>query len=113
MYHILLLIIFQDPPVISVSPSMQTLRPGDHFLIQCTARGTEPIEIEWTKLYGSLSPSATEHRGVLEIASVTAADSGRYRCSASNDAGRAETLAELIILGKYPCESSVILMIIT
>ena len=86
------------PPIISISPSMQTLRPGDHFLIQCTARGTEPIEIEWSKLYGSLSPSASEHRGVLEIASVTAADSGRYRCSASNDAGRAESLAELIIL---------------
>lgn len=86
------------PPEISVSPSVQNLRPGDQFRTHCTARGAEPVAVAWSRLSGPLQANARDNEGVLEIAAVTPTDSGQYRCTATNDAGQAESFAELVVL---------------
>jgi dystroglycan 1 len=90
------------PPVITISPQTQTLRPGDLFRIQCNAIDTttnEVLDVKWSRVEQNrhLSPSASELDGLLEIVSVTASDAGRYRCTAQNNAGRSESIAELVI----------------
>ena len=101
MAEIVVNVIVIAPPAVLVTPASQTVRPGELLVMQCQARGTLPINIEWSKVGGAISPSATEQDGLLEIRRVTAADTGRYRCVAVNDAGRGEGYAEVAISGKF------------
>ena len=87
-------------PSVVVSPPSQTVRPGDRITLQCRGQGTQPITIQWSKVIGSLSPSARERDGTLEISPVTAADSGRYRCIAVNAGGRAEAYVDVVVSGR-------------
>ena len=56
--------------------------------------------MEWTKVHGVLSPSAVDRNGVLTIRQVTAADAGRYKCSAISGSVRSESFAVISVTGE-------------
>ena len=89
------------PPTLYITPQQLTIRIGDLLQIQCVAQGSQPITIEWSKMDGQLSTAASDRHGVLRIQPITAADAGRYRCMASNEAGRSELYAEVTVVGQY------------
>ncbi|KAK2193775.1 hypothetical protein NP493_5g02050 [Ridgeia piscesae] len=55
------------------------------------------VTVEWTKVHGVLSPSAVDRNGVLTIRQVTAADAGRYKCSAISGSVRSESFAVISV----------------
>ncbi|XP_064610527.1 LOW QUALITY PROTEIN: basement membrane-specific heparan sulfate proteoglycan core protein-like [Liolophura sinensis] len=96
-YEATVTIIISVSPRLTISPARVSARPGSPLYLRCSSQGTPPINIEWSKVNGILSPSAVERDGILEIRQVTAADAGQYRCVATNQAGSAEGIAEVII----------------
>jgi len=89
-------------PDIYITPAVQTLRPGDHLLMQCVEVDNQPVLFEWSKVDGTLSSAVhIDNSGFLEVASVTVRDAGRYRCHATNQAGHSDAFAEIIMAGKY------------
>ena len=91
---------FTAPPSLYITPQMLSVRAGEVLQIQCVAEGTPPIVIQWSKVGGQLSQAASERDGILRIQPVTAADAGRYRCLASNEAGRSELYADVSVMGE-------------
>lgn len=92
--------IFTVTPILSISPAQVEARAGQTVRLRCQPEGQGPFNIEWVKMDGILSPSATQSLdGVLEIRQVTAADAGRYRCVATNSAGSSDGIAVVIVQG--------------
>lgn len=90
------------PPVISIVPSSVHLRPGEYLRLECRADGSQPIVFQWSRdSLVPLPPHAIERQGVLEIQAVRESDAGKYFCSARNDIGTAENVAEVTVLCEY------------
>ena len=87
------------PPQLVVTPRSLSVRPGDLIQLQCHC-ATPGVTVEWTKVLGALSPSAVDRNGLLTIRHVTAADAGRYRCSAISGSGRSESFAVISVTGQ-------------
>jgi len=90
------------PPRIIIQESTETLRPRDLFRVTCEAFDpltNEHLRVEWSRDHAELPSSATVVDGTLEIVSVTSADAGLYRCTASNEAGVHSAVTELVIFG--------------
>ena len=87
-------------PRLTVSPGQVTARLGDSVTMRCQPLGQGPFQIEWQKVGGILPRGVREFDGVLEIQQVTAADAGRYRCIATNNAGSSEGYATLNVAGE-------------
>ena len=91
---------FTVTPTMIISPAKVEARAGQRVQLRCQPQGQGPFNIEWVKMDGVLSPSATQTLdGVLEIRQVTAADAGRYRCVATNSAGSSDGIAVIIVQG--------------
>nr|KAG5704759.1 hypothetical protein BaRGS_005215 [Batillaria attramentaria] len=111
----------ERPPVITVTPGTRiTAIVGDRVNIECidagrytcvarNDRGTTeenvdlsdgqgPFQIDWQKVGGVLPPDVRQFDGELVIRQITAADSGQYRCIATNNAGTSEGYATIIVL---------------
>ncbi|XP_061163155.1 basement membrane-specific heparan sulfate proteoglycan core protein-like [Saccostrea echinata] len=97
-YETSVFIIVTVTPKLSISPAQVEARAGQRVQLRCQPQGQGPFNIEWVKLGGGLSPSATQTvDGILEIRAVTAADAGRYRCVATNSAGSSDGIAIVIV----------------
>ncbi|XP_037501870.1 basement membrane-specific heparan sulfate proteoglycan core protein, partial [Rhipicephalus sanguineus] len=83
------------PPRIQLNPTQQTVRPGHHVYIQCSAIGEPPITYHWTRQGGQLPPSTVQRDGLLEFRGISISDAGRYICTAANAAGEAEGVADV------------------
>ncbi|XP_065291469.1 basement membrane-specific heparan sulfate proteoglycan core protein isoform X24 [Dermacentor albipictus] len=83
------------PPRIQLNPTQQTVRPGHHVRIQCSAIGEPPITYHWSRQGGQLPPSTVQRDGILEFRGISVTDAGRYICTAANAAGEAEGVADV------------------
>ncbi|XP_056009495.1 basement membrane-specific heparan sulfate proteoglycan core protein-like isoform X3 [Ostrea edulis] len=93
-YETSIFIIVTVTPKLSISPAQVEARAGQTVQLRCQPQGQGPFNIEWVKIGGVLSPSATQTAdGILEIRRVSAADAGRYRCVATNSAGSSDGIA--------------------
>ncbi|XP_034945971.1 basement membrane-specific heparan sulfate proteoglycan core protein isoform X4 [Chelonus insularis] len=86
-----------SPPRIDLNPNRQVVAPGESPSIICTATGDQPLKIEWVALGRSLPHTVSHHQGVLRFHGITYADAGKYVCKATNDAGTAEAVAEVLV----------------
>lgn len=102
-----------EPPSVVISPSILIVNESNTAIFQCSASGYPKPEIVWTKVDGSLATrSAVDSTGRLQIANVTANDTGTYQCQATSILGKARETAKLlvnfsprIILAKGPIRS--------
>ncbi|KAI8490927.1 hypothetical protein Bbelb_313460 [Branchiostoma belcheri] len=67
------------PPTISVSGGPYEAEVGGKMMVTCRANSHPPSNFTWTSPLGNVL-----HGAVLEIASMTTADIGRYMCIANN-----------------------------
>ncbi|XP_076180736.1 terribly reduced optic lobes isoform X6 [Ptiloglossa arizonensis] len=86
-----------SPPRIVLEPPRQTVGPGENPSIVCSASGDEPMTIEWAAIGRSLPNSVSRNRGTLQFHGITYSDAGKYVCKATNDAGTAEAVAEVLV----------------
>ena len=87
-------------PRIRLEPEQQTVRPGDSPLIRCeVTQGDPPVQVSWSREAAPLPRSVTVTGPVLQFRGIAVSDAGRYLCRASNSAGQAEAVAEVIVLG--------------
>ncbi|XP_053982835.1 basement membrane-specific heparan sulfate proteoglycan core protein-like isoform X1 [Hylaeus volcanicus] len=84
-------------PRIVLKPPRQTVGPGENPSIRCSATGDEPMTIEWEAIGRSLPYSVSHDRGILQFHGITYSDAGKYVCKATNDAGTAEAVAEVLV----------------
>ncbi|XP_051515995.1 basement membrane-specific heparan sulfate proteoglycan core protein isoform X1 [Myxocyprinus asiaticus] len=85
------------PPYATSLPDDVSVRVGEVIRLQCLAHGTPPLRFEWTKVNGSLPPTAQLQGGDLQINLATANDAGMYKCVASNKVGKSEALAKVSV----------------
>ncbi|XP_050453317.1 basement membrane-specific heparan sulfate proteoglycan core protein isoform X8 [Cataglyphis hispanica] len=86
-----------SPPRIELNPTRQTVGPGENPSIICTATGDEPLHIEWEAIGRPLPHSVSHDRGILQFHGITYSDAGKYVCKATNGAGTAEAVAEVLV----------------
>ncbi|XP_072758581.1 basement membrane-specific heparan sulfate proteoglycan core protein isoform X10 [Anoplolepis gracilipes] len=86
-----------SPPRIELNPTRQTVGPGENPSIICTATGDEPLHIEWEAIGRPLPYSVSHSRGILQFHGITYSDAGKYVCKATNGAGTAEAVAEVLV----------------
>ncbi|XP_029928304.1 secreted immunoglobulin domain 4 [Myripristis murdjan] len=89
----------EAPPYTTCLPEQVRLQPGDALQLQCLAYGSHPIQLQWSRVGRAAMPAAAETTsdGKLQIAHVKLADSGTYKCVATNHIGSSEALAKVII----------------
>ncbi|XP_067659130.1 basement membrane-specific heparan sulfate proteoglycan core protein-like isoform X2 [Haliotis asinina] len=76
------------PPTVVVSPKNEQITAGRTVELRCDVTGSPPPQIRWEKDMGGQLPAQHQIRnGVLTIYNVAEEDSGRYICTASNEAG--------------------------
>ncbi|RLU19726.1 hypothetical protein DMN91_008283 [Ooceraea biroi] len=85
------------PPRIELNPTRQTVGPGENPSIVCTATGDEPMHIEWEAIGRPLPYSVSHSGGTLRFHGITYSDAGKYVCKATNGAGTAEAVAEVLV----------------
>lgn len=82
-----------------MNPTRQTVGPGENPSISCTATGDEPMRIVWEAIERPLPHSVSHRDGVLQFHGITYSDAGKYVCKATNGAGTAEAVAEVLVNG--------------
>lgn len=86
--------------MINIRASVQTVLVGSAVEFECLAFGDPKPDITWSKVGGQLSPGVLASRGLVKIERVEQADAGKYRCSAANDVGTAQSHVILHVQGK-------------
>jgi len=88
-----------DKPEITTHPQGVTPKEGNNVTVSCSAIGNPSPSITWTK-NGSIISTAADSRitfgadnKTLTITNVSRADSGQYKCVASNGLGKATSSA--------------------
>ncbi|KAI4896717.1 hypothetical protein NFI96_032885, partial [Prochilodus magdalenae] len=87
----------ETPPYTTTLPDDVAVRVGEVVRLQCLAHGTPPLRYEWSKVDGSLPPTAEQQGGDLQINLAAPSDAGTYKCVASNKVGRSEALAKVSV----------------
>ena len=101
-----------------MEPRQQTVRPGDSPTIECqVVQGDQPVRIQWSREgYADLPRTVSQNQAILQVIlpvphrilfmnsmqfrRIAVSDQGRYVCKATNKAGEAEAVAEVIVNGK-------------
>ncbi|CAK6968387.1 basement membrane-specific heparan sulfate proteoglycan core protein-like [Scomber scombrus] len=88
-----------SPPYATCLPDQVKLHPGDALSLQCLAHGSHPIQFQWSRVGRVNLPAGSEATkdGKLLIPRVKLADSGTYKCVATNYIGSSEAQAKVII----------------
>ncbi|CAL7942482.1 unnamed protein product [Xylocopa violacea] len=86
-----------SPPRIELIPPRQTVRAGENPSIVCSTTGDQPMSIQWAAIGRTLPYSVTHDNGILQFHGITYSDAGKYVCKATNDAGTAEAVAEVLV----------------
>ena len=89
-------------PTLIVSPTKLTVNEGGSASFQCSDSGNPQPVIKWRRVnsQSEISKSAIL-RGQLRFQNVKGSDSGVYECSAANILGKARTVAELVVNGRF------------
>ncbi|XP_061888590.1 basement membrane-specific heparan sulfate proteoglycan core protein-like [Entelurus aequoreus] len=89
----------ESPPYATSLPEQVKLQPGDALSLRCLAHGSHPISFEWSRVGRANLPAGSQSTkdGQLLIARVKMADSGTYKCVATNHIGSSEALAKVIV----------------
>lgn len=58
------------------------------------------MTLEWEAIGRPLPSSVTHDRGVLQFHGIHYNDAGKYVCKATNNAGTADAVAEVLVSGK-------------
>ncbi|XP_078095298.1 basement membrane-specific heparan sulfate proteoglycan core protein isoform X4 [Mustelus asterias] len=92
-------LVIQALPIvmINVRASMQMVMVGGSVEFECQAIGDPQPSIRWSKVDGRLSPEIIIQNGMLKIEHVKESDAGRYRCTATNDAGSVKSEVVLYV----------------
>ncbi|XP_059511613.1 basement membrane-specific heparan sulfate proteoglycan core protein isoform X2 [Stegostoma tigrinum] len=92
-------LVIQALPIvmINVRASMQMVMVGGSVEFECQAIGDPQPSIRWSKVDGRLSPEVILKNGMLKIDHVKESDAGRYRCTATNDAGSVKSEVVLYV----------------
>ncbi|XP_072390118.1 basement membrane-specific heparan sulfate proteoglycan core protein isoform X27 [Diabrotica undecimpunctata] len=85
------------PPRITLIPPRQVVHPGEHAYINCSATGDQPIEISWSPLGRDMPRSVYTRDGYIRFNNIQLQDAGRYLCVATNRAGKADAVADVIV----------------
>ncbi|XP_068759688.1 hemicentin-1-like [Montipora capricornis] len=92
-------------PVVDVYPRNQTVPEGKTTNISCKATGVPLPKLSWKFDEGELPPTAvimnTSDGSLLQLPNTTKSMEGRYRCKATNKAGREHSTSTLHVL-VYP-----------
>ncbi|XP_067873656.1 basement membrane-specific heparan sulfate proteoglycan core protein isoform X2 [Heterodontus francisci] len=83
--------------MINVRASMQMVMIGGSVEFECQAIGDPQPSIRWSKVDGRLSPEVIIKNGMLKIEQAKESDAGRYRCTATNDAGSVKSEVVLYV----------------
>ncbi|XP_028137681.2 basement membrane-specific heparan sulfate proteoglycan core protein isoform X7 [Diabrotica virgifera virgifera] len=85
------------PPQITLIPPRQVVHPGEHAYINCSATGDQPIDISWSPIGRDMPRTVYTRDGYIRFNSIQMQDAGRYLCVATNRAGKAEAVADVIV----------------
>lgn len=93
---------FTAPPYATSVPDHVTARRGDSLRLQCIAHGSHPIRFQWVRVgrVGLPSGAKSTKDGVLSVPHLKVADSGTYKCIATNHVGAGETSATVTVRGE-------------
>jgi RHS repeat-associated protein len=94
-----MLVVTNDPPLITKAPTNQTVLLGSNAVLNVTATGAEPLAYQWY-LNGSSLLGATQK--VLAIPSVTAEKVGSYNVIVTNLWGRQTSAVATLQVGVPP-----------
>lgn len=86
-------------PTVVVSPVKLTVNEKESASFQCSASGNPEPSIVWSK--ADNSSDIAQSGAVLSLQNVTGKDSGLYQCSSVNILGHAQSLARLVVNGKF------------
>ncbi|XP_072887750.1 basement membrane-specific heparan sulfate proteoglycan core protein isoform X3 [Hemitrygon akajei] len=92
-------LVIQALPIvmINVRTSMQMVMVGGSVEFECQAIGDPQPFVQWSKVEGAMSPEVLIRNGMLKIEYVKESDAGRYRCTATNDAGSVQSEVVLYV----------------
>ncbi|XP_072174592.1 basement membrane-specific heparan sulfate proteoglycan core protein-like [Diadema setosum] len=74
-------------PSVTINPPTVSVSEGERVILYCSARGDPEPDKVWSRVDGELSSNYREENGYLIIPAASYADSGTYRCSATNSYG--------------------------
>ncbi|XP_051895600.1 basement membrane-specific heparan sulfate proteoglycan core protein isoform X2 [Pristis pectinata] len=87
----------KSPPAARVSPQIEVRNIGGTVEFTCSVIGHPQPRIEWLKEGGRLPPNHKITKGVLRIQNIQEGNEGVYICRASNQFGKAQDSAKLVI----------------
>ncbi|XP_072101165.1 basement membrane-specific heparan sulfate proteoglycan core protein isoform X3 [Mobula birostris] len=87
----------RSPPAARVSPQIEVKNVGGTVEFTCSVIGHPAPKVEWLKEGGRLPPNHKITKGVLRIHNIQEGNEGVYICRASNQFGRAQDSAKLVI----------------
>lgn len=96
------------PPTFTKSLKRVDGNTGNDTSLDCKLSGSQPMTIVWFKDDQEVTPGPKfqaefkDHSATLQIAGLEKADSGVYKCRATNSAGFKETSGTLYVKG-YEC----------
>ena len=103
-------------PKLTKKPENVFVEAGKTIQLHCKAQGHPIPTLSWQKDGGASFPAADDRRilyndgsEVCEIKNATYVDTGKYTCSATNEAGSVNASAFVTVLGerqKYCVESA-------
>ncbi|CAG9837104.1 unnamed protein product [Diabrotica balteata] len=85
------------PPKITLTSRKLVAHPGEYHFINCSATGDQPIKISWSSLGRDMPSSVYIKDGYISFNSTQLQDAGRYLCVATNRAGKAGAVADVIV----------------
>lgn len=94
-------------PKLTMKPKNVSVEAGKTFELLCQADGHPEPVLSWQKDGGTNFPAANDRRmdfvpasKVYVIRNAQPVDTGRYTCTASNEAGSVNATAFVTVLGK-------------
>lgn len=105
------------PPTFTKSLKRVDANIGNDVSVECKVSGSQPMTIAWFKddqeiTSGSkFQPEFKDGSAILRIIRVEKADSGVYKCRATNSAGFKETSGTFYVKG-YECLAYVVLLFV-
>ncbi|XP_060061512.1 basement membrane-specific heparan sulfate proteoglycan core protein isoform X2 [Erinaceus europaeus] len=83
--------------LINIRTSVHTVVVGHTVEFECLALGEPKPQVTWSKVGGRLRPGIVQNGGIIRITQVELADSGQYRCTATNSAGSTQSQMLLLV----------------
>ena len=96
---------FLEPPAFTVKPENLEVIPGSTVSLKSVFTGTTPLAVKWFREQKEISTGGSyfikkdASSSSLELHSVKPSDSAKFTCQVSNDAGKVDCTAVLVVKG--------------